>query len=115
LIIGRVFAFPASHIRAWRFAAWMVSGVVFAVHIAYEYFRLRNSPRWTAFHAAAGVAIGALGLAIAGMIYTSSIRPAWLLALILWPVFTAVPAFVGALVAATLLRRFSQRTTASAD
>jgi hypothetical protein len=40
------------------------------------------------------------------------IRPAWLLALVLWPVITAVPAFVGALAAAAVLARFSRRADA---
>jgi hypothetical protein len=39
---------------------------------------------------------------------TSAIRPAWLLALVLWPAFTAVPAFLLALAVAALLSRRSQ-------
>lgn len=89
LLIGRVFALPADHVLVWRLAAWLISGVAFAAHIGYEHFRLRNSPRLTALHAALGVAIGALALALAGMIHsvstTSAIRPAWLLALVVWP------------------------------
>lgn len=109
LVIGRVFALPSGHARAWRLAAWLVSGAVFAAHIAYEHFRLRNPPRSTALHAATGVAIGALGLAIVGMLHSmptaAAVRGRWLLALILWPAFTAVPAFLVALIAAAVLSR----------
>jgi hypothetical protein len=110
-LVGRAFALPPPHVHAWRLAAWAASGCAYAAHIWYEHFRLRNSPRVTAFHAAVAVAIGAMALAVAGMIHslstTSAIRPAWLLALVAWPAFTAVPAFLGALVAATLLKRLS--------
>lgn len=109
LIIGRVFAFPTDHVQMWRLAAWIVSGTVFAAHIWYEHFRLRNSIRTAALHVALAVAIGALALAVAGMtrsLYTTSaIHPAWLFALLLWPAFTAVPAFLVALAIGALLPR----------
>jgi hypothetical protein len=108
-LVGRVFAAPTSHVHAWRLAAWLVSGAAYAAHIAYEHFRLRSSPRVTALHVAMGVAIGAFALAVAGMIHSlsaaSSIRPAWLLALVVWPAATAVPAFLGALMAGAILQR----------
>lgn len=114
--VGRVFALPASHVRVWRLAAWVVSGGVYAAHIGYEHFRLRSSPGFTALHAAVAVAIGALGLAIAGMIHSlsieSEIRPAWLLAMVIWPAATAVPAFLGAWVAGAVLARISPRAGA---
>jgi hypothetical protein len=108
-LIGRVFTLPADHVRVWRLAAWMVSGCAYAAHIGYEHFRLRNSPRPTAAHVALAVAIGAFALAVAGMIHSlsraSGIRPAWLLALVIWPAVTAIPAFLGALVVAAMLPR----------
>ena len=108
-LTGRLFALPSSHLHAWRLAAWTVSAAAYAAHIWYEQFRLRTSPRVTALHVTTAVAIGAFALAVAGMLHslstTSAIRPAWLLALVLWPAFTAVPAFLGALVAGTALRR----------
>lgn len=111
-VIGRVFAVPATHVRVWRLAAWLTSGAVFAAHIGYEHFRMRNSPRVIALHTALAVAIGAMALAVAGMIHslstTSAIRPAWLLALVLWPAFTAVPAFLVALVVGVVLARLSR-------
>ncbi|HEX2452192.1 MAG TPA: hypothetical protein VHI99_00725 [Vicinamibacterales bacterium] len=113
LIIGRLFALPIDHARAWRLAAWVVSGVTFAAHIGYEHVRLRSSPGVLALHTALAVALGAFGLAVAGALHslsvTSSIRPLWLLALVAWPVFTAVPAFLAAFVAAAILSRVAPR------
>ena len=115
-LVGRVFALPSSHVRVWRVAAWVVSGGVYAAHIAYEHFKLRNSSRTSALHVALAVAIGAVALAIAGMIHslstTSTVRPAWLLALVIWPAVTAVPAFIGALVAAAVLARLRRSADA---
>jgi hypothetical protein len=103
-LIGRLFALPASHVHAWRLAAWMVSGVAFAAHIGYEHSRLRHSPRSTALHAALAVAIGAFALALAANIHdlgsASGYRPRMLIALVAWPLLTAVPAFIVSLVVA---------------
>ena len=110
LLVGRAFAVPATYVQEWRLAAWMVCGVAFAAHIAYEHFRLRYSPFLVALHAALAVAVGAILLALAGMINSlwtrSPLRPVWLLALVLWPAFTAVPAFFVALAASAILARF---------
>jgi hypothetical protein len=112
-VIGKVFSLPAEHVQAWRLAAWAASGVAYAAHIRYEHFTLGNSPRLAALHVAVAVAIGAFLLAVAGMIHslttTSTIRPVWLLALVLWPIMTAVPAFLGAFVAGSLLPSRPQR------
>ena len=109
VVVGRVFAVPVTHVQAWRLAAWLVCGLVFAAHIGYEHFKLRYSPLRLAFHTAVGVAIGAFLLAVAAMIRsqwtTSTIRPIWFLALFLWPVITAVPAFLVGLLAASTLAR----------
>ena len=117
LLIGRLFALPTDHVRVWRLAAWVVSGAAYAAHIGYEHFRLRNSPRVTALHVALAVAIGAIGLAVAGMMHslstTSVIRPAWLLALVIWPAVTAVPAFLVALVAGAVLARLPRSADAN--
>jgi hypothetical protein len=112
-LIGRVFAFPTNEVRLWRLAAWGVCGVVYATHIGYEHYRLRNRPGMSALHVAVAVAIGAFLLAVAGMILSlstaSGIRPSWLLALVLWPAVTSAPALVGALVAGTVLARLPRR------
>jgi hypothetical protein len=98
-------------VQAWRVAAWIVSGAVYAAHVVYEHFGLRSAPRPAALHVGVGVAIGAFALVVAGMLHdlwtASTIRPAWLLALVVLPAVTAVPAFLGGLVAAATLRRFS--------
>ena len=118
-LIGRLFALPASDVHAWRLAAWIVSGAVYAAHIGYEHFRLRSSPRLTALHVAVAVAIGAFALVVAGMLHdlwtASTIRPAWLLALVVLPTVTAVPAFLGGLVVAATLRRFPRSARAPND
>src|SRR2546423_1163504 len=115
-LIGRAFAIPADHVRVWRLAAWLLSGAAYALHIWYELARLRNSPRLTALHAGLAVAIGAVLLALAGMLHSmstaSAIRPTWLLALLVLPAVTAVPAFLVALVTATFLGRISRRADA---
>ena len=108
-LIGKLFALQPTHLQGWRLAAWIVSAILFGTHIAYEQLRLRNPPRSVAAHTAAAVAVGAFLLAVAGMIYSVQIGQArlklWLLALVLWPVFTAVPAFIAAFVASVLLAR----------
>src|SRR5437879_12474017 len=100
----------ANHVRLWRLAAWLASGVVAAAQIGYEHFRLGSSPRSTAWHAAGAVALGAFGLALAANIhwlFAATRGPrAPLLALVGWPVITAVPAFLGALAVAAVLNRF---------
>jgi len=88
---------------------WAVSAIIYGAHICYEHFVLRNAPRALAGHVAVAVAVGGFGLAVAGMLHalwtTSTIRPIWFLALILWPLVTAGPGFVGALIAAVVLGR----------
>ncbi len=86
----------------WRLSAFVISAVVFAAHIAYEQFRLRNPARPTAWHASVAVAWGAFALALAANIHdlgsASGYRLRMLIALVAWPLLTAVPAFIVALV-----------------
>ncbi len=111
--IGIVFAalaVDANHVRVWRLAAWLASAVVAAAHMWYEQYRLGSSPRPTALHAAGAVALGAFGLALAANVHwlvagTHGQRPP-LLALPVWPVVTALPAFLAALAIAAVLARF---------
>ncbi len=116
-LIGRVFALPSDHVRGWRLAAWIVSGVVYAAHIGYEHFRLNNSPRATALHAAMAVAVGAFLLAVAATahaVMVPSHAPYWrfLLALAVWPIVTALPAFIFALPVAAVLARLPTKRLA---
>jgi hypothetical protein len=91
----------------WRLLAWLISGAAFAAHIGYEHVRLRNSPATTALHVSLAVGLGAFALAAAatihGQVSGASHQSLRVLALVLWPVLTAVPAFVVALGSAALL------------
>jgi hypothetical protein len=111
LVVGRASAALAgaaasNQMRSfWRLSAFVISAVVFAAHISYEHFRLRNTARLTAWHASVGVAFGAFALALAANIRdlgsASGYRPRMLIALVAWPLLTAVPAFLVALVVAS--------------
>src|SRR5918911_4368632 len=88
-VIGVVFALPSNQVRVWRLAAWVVSAAVYAVHIGYEQFRLGNSPRATALHAALAVAVGAFLLAVAATVHAGTVPShapyrRYLLALVVW-------------------------------
>jgi hypothetical protein len=99
----------------WRLASWLVSIVVFGAHIGFEHVRLANAPRSMALHAATGVTFGAFLIAAAAMVHattTASHAPysRFLLALVLWPILTALPAFLAALVVGAVLARFPRRS-----
>jgi vacuolar-type H+-ATPase subunit I/STV1 len=98
----------------WRLAAWLLSAVAFAVHIGYEHFRFHNSPRSTALHASLGAAIGAFALAAAANVHAlwagQGNQLLLALALVLWPIITAVPAFLVALVIAAVLARMRRKS-----
>jgi vacuolar-type H+-ATPase subunit I/STV1 len=94
---------------AWRMMAWLVSAVGFAMHIRYEYVRLQNTSVVLARHVSTGVAIGAFGLALAANIHALTVgsthRVALGISLVLWPLLTAIPAFLVALGASAILVR----------
>jgi len=107
---------PSDRARiAWRLAAWVVSGVVFAAHIAYSQLRVRPRPRpvSTALQASAGAALGAFVLAVAATAHALQIGASNLAlyraALVVWPAGTAVAAFVAALVPAVALAWLARR------
>lgn len=98
----------------WRWAAWIVSAVAFGAHIVYEQIRVRSSPRITALRVASAAGLGAFGLAVAANVHAQTVSQrehslALALSLAIWPVITALPAFVVALVAAMLLARVRLR------
>ena len=111
LLIGRAFAVPTGNVRGWRLAAWLLSAAVYAAHVGHEHYWLRQPPRGTATHVAAAGALGAFGLAVAGVIYTLStthtLQMSWLLALFVLPLAIAVPAFIVAFLAASFLARLA--------
>jgi hypothetical protein len=97
----------------WRWAAFAISGVIFAWHIAREWLRHQGTVREIAWRAAAGVALGAFLLALMANIHevltASSFRPRMLTALVGWPLLTGLPAFVVALAAAAALTRTERK------
>lgn len=102
----------------WRLAAWVVSAVAFAAHIAHEHFRLRSRATILALHVASAAALGAFLLAAAATLHAlriSSHVPYWLylLALVLWPLMTGVPAFVVAFVGAKVMALVSPHDSGS--
>jgi len=116
-VIGTVFAWPSSHVQMWRLAAWVASAALYAGHIAYERFRLRNSPRSTALHVAVAVAIGGFALAVAAVVHSLIAPPNYsrwrfILALVVWPLITTVPAFGIALAATAVLGLLSTKRLA---
>ncbi len=123
LVIGIVFGALANVAASnemrvmWRLAVWLLSAVAFAVHIGYEHFRFHNSPRSTALHASLGAAIGAFALAAAANVHAlwagQGNQLLLALALVLWPIITAVPAFPVALVIAAVLARMRRKSNSN--
>ena len=98
---------------AWRVASFVVSAIAFALHIAYEHFRLGNRPLTTAWHTSLAVALGAFCLAVAANIHAIGVATAnhrlIAAALVIWPLMTGIPAFVVALLVAAGLNYFPQK------
>jgi hypothetical protein len=120
LLIGLVSAdfaggVPGPRQRFWRWMAWVLSAIVFGTHVARDRIRMRFSAASTAFHAALGAALGALGLAISATIHGYRVSTPHLravqLSLLIWPVITAIPAFFVAFLAAIAIRRNSEVVT----
>ena len=84
--------------NVWRLGAWLASAAAFALHMGYEYYRLRSSSRATASHVSGAVALGAFAVAIAANAHAlwsgQGNQRLLLSALVLWPLVTAVPAYL---------------------
>jgi hypothetical protein len=97
----------------WNRLAFLFSAIVFVVHIVYENAWVGGAPRKTAWHSCLAVALGAFGLALAANIHDlgspAGYRPRMLVALVAWPLITAVPAFFVALIAASGLSLMRKR------
>ncbi len=111
-LVGTLFALPHTHVHAWRLAAWGASALAYATHLGYEQLGRRSTDLGAARHVSLAVAIGAFALALRLLLQhwlspAAAFRPAWLVALVAWPVVTAVPAFLVALAAGPLLARIS--------
>ncbi len=100
--------------NAWRLAAWVVSAIAFGFHIVYEQVRVGSSARVTALRVSLAAGLGAFGLAVAANVHAQTVSPPkhsvlLLLSVVIWPVMTALPAFVVALVAAFVFARLRHR------
>src|SRR5215813_8417220 len=99
---------------AWRVASFVVSAIVFALHIGYEHFRFRHRAVSVALHTSLAVALGAFGLAVAANVHALGVADAshglLLLALVIWPLMTGLPAFLVALITAAGLRLVRPQT-----
>jgi uncharacterized protein (DUF486 family) len=97
---------------AWNVASFVVSAIVFAIHIGYEHFGLVNRPLLVALHASLAVALGAFLLAVSANIHSfrvaNSNHRLLAIALVVWPLMTGIPAFVVALIVAGGLRLFGR-------
>jgi hypothetical protein len=120
LVVGIIFAVLANSADSskmqvvWRLTAWLASVIVFAVNIWYEHFRLRSSAFSTALRGSLPVALGAFALAAGANLQalwaTPSNHRSLALALVVWPIAAAGPAFVVALAASAWLNRRRRRT-----
>jgi hypothetical protein len=97
----------------WRLAAWLVSLGIYLGHICYEYFKLKNTPLISSLHLGGGVALGGFLIAISAIVHALSTGSGnlglLLLALLAFPLVTALPAFVIGFVGTTLLQRISRK------
>jgi len=115
--IGVAFAVPTNHVPMWRLAAWLAGAAVYAAHIAYEKIKLRSSLWSTAMHVAVAASIGGFALALAATVHSMLVPPTYhrsrfLLALVVWPIVTGVPAFLVAVVAGAVLGLILQKRLA---
>jgi hypothetical protein len=105
---GAFAASSSSQRTAWNVASFVVSLVVFAVHIGYEYFGIGNRPLIVAWHASLAVALGSFLLAVSANINSLRVANAkhglLAIALVVWPLMVGIPAFVVALIAAVALK-----------
>jgi hypothetical protein len=111
-LIGVTFALPAHGAAAkpWRWAAWLVSAAVFAIHLWFERSRRRSSPPRGAAHVAAAVALGAFVLAVwinvhGWWVEPGRLRAGSLFALVAFPLATGIPAFFAALAMLSAVER----------
>ena len=109
--IGVAFAWPTAHVQAWRLGAWLLSAAIYGAHILYERLGVRSAPRSAASHVSVGAALGAFGLAVAANVHSLSVGASdrqhrlLLLALVIWPILTGLPAFLVAWVLSVILHR----------
>lgn len=93
----------------WRLAAWLLSGLIFVVHVAVERVHAGHDVRRAARHAACAVAIAAFIIAAVGPVRSHwGAQNFWrvvALSLLLWPLLTGLPAWLAALVVGQIVGR----------
>ena len=94
-------------VKAWRLTSWLLSLFIFVVHFFIE--RNRPARRRVAAWVAAGVALGAFGVAALGPLRAHWAEPSRIklvmLSLVAWPLVTGIPALIVALIGDWLLDR----------
>ena len=120
-VVGIGFGEIAKHVtteqsRAWRFGAWIVCGIVYAVHFGWEQLRIQQRSTSVALNVAMAVGLGGFLLAVAAGVHALTVEahaPLWLhaVALIAWPIFTGVPAFIVTLIISAILSRLRMTST----
>lgn len=97
-------------VRILRAGSWLVSGVVFLLHLRWEGLAGRKAAA-SAWHASAAVTLATLVLALVAtvrQVRAGNTRPAVLVALVVWPVLTGVVSFAVGLGLSLLLRAVSR-------
>jgi len=107
IVIGRFFPNPSADARWWRLGAWALSALVVILQVVYEH-RKGRLPARAARAVAMGAAIGGFGLAFWAMTAAGVVDRKWVIALVAWPLFLAIPTFVVAYVGAILLQRIDR-------
>jgi len=114
-VFGLFAGWSKSHttVIIWRLVAWLTSAVLFTGHIWYEHYRFSCSPRKTALHTSSAAAVGIFGLAVAANIHAQFVSSAnqilLALSLVIWPILTAVPAFIVAFVITSVLQHYHKK------
>jgi hypothetical protein len=92
-----------------RWATFALSGIAFLAHAVHEARAKGAGVTRTGLRSALAAAIGGLGLAVAANLHEltsrAAFRPRMLVALVAWPLLTAIPAFLGAVLLAALFGR----------
>jgi hypothetical protein len=121
VVVGVAFAAldhgPASGVRPWRLAAWVVSAIAFAAHVACERVLTGRPVRAAAWHVSLAAALGGFGLAAVALLRAASTgtgKPILLaIALVAWPAIIFLPAFLVALAIAAIVRPYARSATAT--
>jgi hypothetical protein len=115
--IGRAAGSAGMHaaVQVVRAASWLLSALLFLLHIVQENRAGRTLPV-SSWHTSAAVAMATLLLALvatARQLQAGNTRVAVFVAIAVWPILTGLVSFVAGLVLFGVLRRVSRRPPAS--